>query len=93
MGRYKHWRGSIDKPILELLTFGQNPFLETEPDILTIVCYFLAASAAKNCEKNAVIQSAASAASARGGCASSRLDHGLKFYVILEILRNPWRLR
>ena len=30
----------------------------------------------------AVIQSAASAASARGGCASSRLDHGLKFYVI-----------
>ena len=29
-----------------------------------------------------VIQSAASAASAKGGCASSRLDRGLKFYVI-----------
>ena len=46
--------------------------------------YFLAASAAKNCEnkplKKAVIQSAASAASAKGSCASSRLDHGLKFY-------------
>ena len=25
MGRCKNWRGSIDKPILELLTFGQNP--------------------------------------------------------------------
>ena len=25
MGRYKHWRGVIDKPILELLTFGSNP--------------------------------------------------------------------
>ena len=32
--------------------------------------------------KKAVIQSAASAASAKGGCASSRLDHSLKFYVI-----------
>ena len=52
-----------------------------ESEILTIFCYFLAASAAKNCEKKAVIQSAASAASAEGGCASSRLDHGLKFYV------------
>ena len=45
---------------------------------------FLAASAAKNCKKQAVIQSAASPASARGGCASSRLDHGLKFCVIQE---------
>ena len=35
-----------------------------------------------NCEKIAVIKSAASAASAQGGCASTRLDHGLKFYVI-----------
>ena len=33
-------------------------------------------------QKKAVIKSAASAASARGGCASSRLDHGLKFYGI-----------
>ena len=24
MGRYKNWRGSSDKPILELLTFGSN---------------------------------------------------------------------
>ena len=47
-----------------------------------IFLYFLAASAAKNCTKEAVIQSAASAASTKGGCASSRLDHGLKFYVI-----------
>ena len=44
--------------------------------------YFLAASAAKNCGKKAVIQSAARWASTQGGCASSRLDHGLKFYVI-----------
>ena len=43
--------------------------------------YFLAAGAAKNYEKMAVIQSAASAASMQGGCTSSRLDHGLKFYV------------
>ena len=54
----------------------------TESKILTIFGYFLAPSAAKNCEKKAVIQSAASAASTRGGCASSRLDHGSKFYVI-----------
>ena len=24
VGRYKNWRGVIDKPILELLTFGSN---------------------------------------------------------------------
>ena len=35
-------------------------------------------------KKKTVIQSAASAASAKGGCASSRLDHGLQFYVIRE---------
>ena len=43
---------------------------------------FLAASAANNYEKQAVIKSAASAASAQGSCVSSRLDHGLKFYLI-----------
>ena len=48
--------------------------------------YFLVASAAKKCEKKQkknVIQSAAIARprSAKGGCASSRLDHGFKFYV------------
>ena len=42
----------------------------------------LGASAANNCKNIGVIQSAASAASARGGCASSRLDHGLKFHSI-----------
>ena len=31
-----------------------------------------------------MIQSTASAAAAKGGCASSRLDHGLKCYVIPE---------
>ena len=46
------------------------------------VDYFLAASAVKNCKKHAVSKSAGSAASTKGGCASSRLDHGLKFYVI-----------
>ena len=56
-----------------------------ESEILMIFCYFLAASAAKNCEKIAVKKSAASAASAKGGCASSRLDHGLK--------THPGRLR
>ena len=44
--------------------------------------HFLAASTAQNYEKMAVIQSAASAASTQGGCARSRLDRGLKFYVI-----------
>ena len=39
-------------------------------------------SAPKKCTKKNVIKSAASAASMEGGCASSRLDHGLKFYVI-----------
>ena len=68
----------IDKPILGLLTVGSNlDFSDFDDSLL-----FLAASAAKNCEKKAVIQSAASTASAKGGCASSRLDHGLKFYVI-----------
>ena len=52
------------------------------PRFLRFFTIFLAASAAKNCKKRAVIQSAASAASAQGGCASSRLDHGLKFYEI-----------
>ena len=41
--------------------------------------YFLGALKLR---KKAVSQSAASPASVRGGCASSRLDHGMKFYVI-----------
>ena len=52
-----------------------------ESEISNMFLYFLAAGAAKKCKKNVVIKSAASAASAKGGCASSRLDHGLKFYV------------
>ena len=42
----------------------------------SILLFLGGASAPKNCEKRAVIQSAASAASAKGGCANSRLDHG-----------------
>ena len=42
-----------------------------ESEILIIFLHFLGASAPKNCAKKAVIQSAASAASAKGGCASS----------------------
>ena len=57
-------------------------FLCQSPRFCRFFCNFLAASAANKFEKRAVIQSAASAASAKGGCASSRLDHGLKFYVI-----------
>ena len=53
-----------------------------ESEILIIFYYFLAASGAKTCENKAVFNSAASAASAKGGCASGRLDHGLKFHVI-----------
>ena len=68
------WKGPEAQSILETC--------QTESEILMIFCDFLAASAAKNYEKKAVIQSAASAASTQGGCASSRLDHGLKFYVI-----------
>ena len=61
--------------------FFQNGFFKPLSEILKISCYFLGASAPKNCTKKAVIKSAASAASAQGGCASSRLDHGLKFDV------------
>ena len=64
---------------MENVYFSAQFFQAVWPEILNICCYFLAASAAKNCEKKAVIQSAASAASAKGGCVSSLLDHGLKF--------------
>ena len=37
-----------------------------------------------------MIKSAASAASTRGGCASSRLDHGWKFYVIWGGCASSW---
>ena len=59
--RYKHWRGVIDKPILGLLTFGSN--LETLYKMpktqFSYICHdffgrfsiYLAASAAKYCEK------------------------------------------
>ena len=50
----------------------------TESEILTISWPLARPKIAK---KIAVIQSAADAASAKGGCASSRLDQGLKFYV------------
>ena len=62
----------------------QLPFLSCSMKALVRVRnfdYFLATSAAKNCTKKIMIKSAASAASAKGDCASSRLDHGLKFYV------------
>ena len=42
----------------------------------------VAASVANKIKNNFVIQSAASVASLRGGCASSRLDDGLKSFVI-----------
>ena len=48
-------------------------------EMFTIFLYFK-----KIAKEKAVIQSAASAASAKGGCASNRLDNGLKFYVIQE---------
>ena len=90
----------IDKPILGLLTFGQNPFLgqessgDTQKDIFSIFfhdCFVIfyifrgwgaanqsAASAASlgSVKFEAVIKSAASAASPRGGRASGRLDRG-----------------
>ena len=37
VGRFENWRGVIDTPILELLTFGQNPFL----NILATFCMIL----------------------------------------------------
>ena len=61
VGRYKNWRGSIDKPILELLTFGSHPDFGD----FGVFCVFLRMFC-----------------SPKGGCASSRLDHGLKFYGI-----------
>ena len=60
---------------------GPNPcILLAESEILTKFWPLAQLKIAKT--KMAVIQSAASAASARGGCASSQLDHGLKFYGI-----------
>ena len=53
--------------------------LLSESEILAIC---LALARPKKLKKTAVIKSAASVASAKGGCASSRLDHGFKFYVI-----------
>ena len=49
VGHYKHWRGMIDKPILELLTFGSN---------LDFVSFLR-----KKLNFQAMIKSAASAAS------------------------------
>ena len=54
----------------------------TESEILTIFWYFLAASAAKNCKKKTWSSRLLARPPRRGGCASSRLDHGLKFYVM-----------
>ena len=48
---------------------------------LFLLLFFGPLARPTNYEKTAVIQSATCAASAKGGCASSRLDHGLKFYV------------
>ena len=49
---------------------------------VTYFVYFSAGPPKNHNNKIAVIKSATSAASARGGCASSRLDHGLKFHLI-----------
>ena len=58
-----------------------------EPKILMILLYFLAASVFRNYKK-AVVESAASAASSRGGCASSRLDHDHEITRFLGRLRQ-----
>ena len=69
-----------EAPLSVRMSILQLPFtLQTESEILT---FFWPQARPKIVKKKAVIQSAASAASAKGGCASSRLDHGLKFYVI-----------
>ena len=132
MGRYKNWRGVIDKPILGLLTFGSNLDFSDFGTKRQIFAYFLdlfkiysgfegrywvgmSGSLVEKLNFQAVIKSAASAASREtknqgprsrgahgrrlglrttglggspgswslifglpGGCASSRLDHGLK---------------
>ena len=56
-----------------------EPVSFTESEILAI---FGPLERPKIAIQEAVIKAAASAASPQGGCASSRLDHGLKFYVI-----------
>ena len=78
----------------------------TESEILIIFLYFLAASAAKNCEKEvvnqsaataaspdyvkfqAVIKSAASAASLDGGRASSQLHRGFLSQFLAALAAN-----
>ena len=69
-GRYKNWRGVIDKPILELLTFGSNP------DFKILACF---------AHVLRVLRMFSGFFGPKGGCASSRLDHGLK--------THPGRLR
>ena len=60
---------------LKLTNFQQNPsYLHSSSMFLT--CFIL--GGALNCEKEAVIKSAASAASTQRGCASSRLDHSFQ---------------
>ena len=75
VGRYKNWRGVIDKPILGLLTFGSNPeFLYKRHKKAIVPSFFMTFSLLFTIFWGP-----------KGGCASSRLDHGLK--------TQPGRLR
>ena len=90
MGRFKHGRGVIGKPILRLSIWGNGSFL-LFLDMFLLFAKMIGAGKAVNksaasaaspdyVKFQAVIKSAASAASRKsnpGGCASSRLDHGL----------------
>ena len=66
-------------------------FLESEDfqrhkkaKIINLLLDFWSLAWPKKCKKNCVIKSATSVAFAKRGCASSRLDHCLNFYVIWE---------
>ena len=61
--------------LISLVNPTSSTSLTTESEILTIY-------GTQKMQKEAVIKSAASAASLQGGCISGRLDHGLKFYII-----------
>ena len=80
-GALRKWRGVLGKPILELLTFGSNLDLGD----LRMFCVFLRMSYGDPYIKGPKITFFINFFSffsrifgPRGGCASSRLDHGLE---------------
>ena len=62
---------------------SQSPYIKSPKDNFSFICLvFVWPLARPKIARKGRDPVAASAASPQGGCASSRLDHGLKFYLI-----------